>query len=155
MGNIAKNLWDLLLTLSLIFIILALILEFFFHPDKKTLELIHTIDIFALSFLFVELVYDFHKAEDKKKFVTKEWLLILSFLPFGTVFRLGRIFKASRVVKFLSGSWARILRLVRLESVGVKTAQSTVHVARASRIMRPIAEILRKKDEKLSVLRKR
>ena len=70
-------------------------------------------------------------------------------------FRLGRVFKASRVVKFLSGSWARILRLVRLESIGVKTAQSTVHVTRASRILRPIAEILRKKDEKLSVLRKR
>ena len=155
MGNFAKNTWDLLLTLSLIFIILALILEFFFRPDKKTLELVHTIDIFALSFLFVELAYDFYKAEDKKKFVTKEWLLILSFLPFGTIFRLGRIFKGTRAIKTLSNIWARLAGLLKLESVGVKTAQSTVHVTRASRILRPIAEILRKKDEKLSVLRKR
>jgi hypothetical protein len=155
MGNWAKLLWDLLLTLSLIFIIVALIVEFFFHLDEKTLKLVHDIDIFALSFLFVELAYDFYKAEDKKKFVTKEWLLILSFLPFGTIFRIGRIFKASRVVKFLSGAWARILRLVRLESVGLKTAQSAVHVSKVSRVMRPIAEIFRRKDKKLSDLRKR
>tara|TARA_Y100000310_G_scaffold345828_1_gene470719 strand:+ start:10389 stop:10940 length:552 start_codon:yes stop_codon:yes gene_type:complete len=155
MVNWAKNLWDLLLTLSLIFIIVALIAEFFFHLDEKTLKLIHDIDVFALSFLFVELAYDFHKAEDKKKFVTKEWLLILSFLPFGTIFRLGRVFKASRVVKFASSAWTRILRLIRLESVGVKTAQSTVHASKVSRIMRPIAEIFRKKDEKLNDLRKK
>jgi len=155
MSSWAKNLWDLLLTLSLIFIIVALVVEFFFHVDGKTLKLIHDIDVFALSFLFVELAYDFYRAEDKKKFVTKEWLLILSFLPFGTIFRIGRAFKASRVIKFLSGTWAGILRLLRLESIGLKTAQSAVHISRTSRIMRPIAQILRKKDEKLSDLRKR
>ncbi|MFH1239701.1 MAG: hypothetical protein V1672_00625 [Candidatus Diapherotrites archaeon] len=155
MSSWAKNLWDLVLLLSLIFIIVALVVEFFFHVDEKTLKLIHNIDVLALSFLFVELAYDFYRAEDKKKFVTKEWLLILSFLPFGTIFRIGRIFKASRVVTFLSSAGTRIVRLLRLESVGLKTAQSTVHISRASRIMRPIAQILRKKDEKLSELRKR
>ncbi|MCK4883384.1 MAG: hypothetical protein KAS30_00805, partial [Candidatus Diapherotrites archaeon] len=122
---------------------------------EKTLKLIHNIDVFALSFLFVELAYDFYKAEDKKKFVTKEWLLILSFLPFGTIFRIGRIFKASRAAKVLSSVWARVLGLLKLESIGLKTAQSTVHISKASRIMRPIAEVLRKKDEKLRDLRKR
>ncbi|MBU0635925.1 hypothetical protein KKE06_02775 [Candidatus Micrarchaeota archaeon] len=148
MSNWAKNLWNLILTLSLIFIILALLIEFFFQVDEKTLWLIHIIDIFALSFLFMELVYDFYRVEDKKKFVTKEWLLILSFLPFGAIFRVGRVLKASRAVKFLSGAGTRILRFLRLESIGLKAAQSTVHISRASRILRPIAEILRKKRRK-------
>lgn len=155
MESRAKMIWDTLITLSLIIIIIALIVEFFFHPDHHTLELIHTLDVIALSFLFVELVYDFHKAEDKKKFLMREWLLIISFLPFGTILRLTRVFKASRVVKLLSSVWARVAKLFRLEQAGVKTAQSTVHATKITKALRPAAQFMDKRDKQLKKMRKR
>ncbi|MBU0662576.1 hypothetical protein KJ891_03865, partial [Candidatus Micrarchaeota archaeon] len=93
--NWAKVVWETLVTLSLIAIVILLIMEFFFHPDEKLLEKMHIVDIFALSFLFVELAYDFYRAEDKVKFVKKEWLLIISFLPFGMLLRVAQLFRST------------------------------------------------------------
>lgn len=159
MGLWLKMLWDTLISVSLAIIVIALIVEFFFHPGPQTLELIHTLDVIALSFLFTELVYDFYKAENKQKFVTKEWLLIISFLPFGTILRLTRIFRASRVIKFLSRVWARITRVFRAEVVGVKGVQAAVHVSKvapkAGKAIRPIAQFMDKREKQLKKMRKR
>lgn len=149
MSNIPKLVWDSLISFSLVFIIISLIIEFFFHPEKQVLELLHTIDIFAVSFLLVELAYDFYKAEDKKKFVKKEWILILSFLPFGTIFRLGRIFRSSRLIGYMSKIWGRLSKFLRIEKVGIKTAQSAVHASKVGRITRPIAQIISKKNKQI------
>ena len=136
MESQAKMIWDTLITISLVIIIVALIIEFFFHPDVHTLELLHTLDVIALSFLFVELVYDFYNAEDKKKFVTKEWLLILSFMPFGTVLRFSRILRLSKVLK-------------------IESIQSLVHATKITRVTRPVAQFLSKKEKQLEKMRER
>ncbi len=158
----AKLLWDTLITMSLIVIIYALLAEFFFHPPEYELELLHNLEIVALSFLFVELAYDFYKAKDKKNFVRREWLLIISFLPFGTIFRLMRFVRASRVVQALSSATGRLARALRIESVGVKSAQGAVHASKVGRFLpklgraiRPIAQFLSKKDKRLEEVRGR
>jgi len=139
--NWAKVVWETLVTLSLIAIIILLIIEFFFHPDEKLLEKMHIVDIFALSFLFVELAYDFYRAENKVKFVKKEWLLILSFLPFGMMLRVAQLFRSTRVIKLLSTVWARVATLFRFEQTSVKTAQSAVHATKVGRVIRPAAQV--------------
>lgn len=153
--NYAKWLWDTLTGISLIVIIIALVIEFFFHPDKHTMEIVHMFDITALSFLFVELVNDFNHAENKRKFVTREWLLIISFLPLGTMIRAGRVFQGSRAVVFASRIWGRLAELLRIEGVGVKTTQSLIHASKIGRVLRPVAEILSLKNKQAEELRAR
>lgn len=155
MSNWAKLLWDTLVTISLVVIVVALIIEFLMHPSPRTLEIVHAIDTVALVFLFVDLLHEFYLAEDKKNFVTREWLLIISFLPFGTIFRLGSIFRASRVVKAVSSVWASFLKLIRLEGVGVKAAQSAVHATKLSKLLRPVAQFMSKKDKQMQEMRGR
>lgn len=139
--NWAKVVWETLVTLSLIAIVILLIMEFFFHPDEKLLEKMHIVDIFALSFLFVELAYDFYRAEDKVKFVKKEWLLIISFLPFGMLLRVAQLFRSTRVITLLGGLWARVAVFFRFEQTSVKTAQGAVHATKVGRVIRPVAQV--------------
>ncbi|PIN85535.1 MAG: hypothetical protein COV47_01635 [Candidatus Diapherotrites archaeon CG11_big_fil_rev_8_21_14_0_20_37_9] len=150
-----KNIWDLLITLSLLIIVITLITEFFIHLDKDTMELLHTTEIFALSFLFMELAHDFYLAEDKKKFVAKEWLRIISFIPFATVFRFALFARTTKVMQFLGSLWLRVKVFLRIESVTAKTGQSVVHASKATRIMRPVAQFFSKKEEYVENARKK
>lgn len=146
--DLLKSLWDFLVLVSIVVIIAALIIEFFFHPKKETLELIHKIDIIALAILFIDLAYLFYKAKDKKKFFKEEWLLIISFLPFASIFRLFRFLRATRVVQGLSSIGSRILRFLRIEGLGLKISQTIVHALKGIRFLRPIAQFFSRKKKK-------
>ncbi len=142
--------WKALISFSILIIIITLFFEFFLHVSSENIELIRNAEIFALSFLFVELLYNFISADNKREFVKKEWLLILSFLPFGAIFRFLRVVKTTKVFVFLSGIWLKLVRFLKLESLSVKTAQSVVHSTKAVKAVRPIAQIIKQKDNKKS-----
>ncbi len=146
--NLLKSLWDFLILASIIFIIFALIIEFFFHPKKETLELIHKIDIIALAILFIDLAYLFYKAKDKKNFIKEEWLLIISFLPFGAIFRFFRFLRATRIFQGAASISSRVLRLLRIEGIALKISQTLIHALKGIRFIRPIAQIFSRKKKK-------
>lgn len=146
--DLLKGLWDFLVLVSIVVIVAALIIEFFFHPKKETLELIHKIDIIALVILFIDLAYLFYKAKDKKKFLQEEWLLIISFLPFASIFRFFRFLRATRIVQGLSSIGSRILRFLRIEGLGLKISQTIVHALKGIRFLRPIAQFFSRKKKK-------
>lgn len=87
---------------SVVFILFALLVEFVLlavlHIPEDLVHLIELLDIGAVLILLVDVGMNFHGAKDKKKFLVDNWLIVLSFLPYLTIFRVLRV--GSAIIKF-------------------------------------------------------
>lgn len=99
--------WKNILVLALIVIFLTIVVDLilvrFIHLDEELLHMIELIDYGAIAIMALDVLYHLYKAEDKVKYLTQNPLLILSFLPYLSVFRLFRFLIVLKDVAFIFG----------------------------------------------------
>ena len=82
--------WRVLVSLSLVFLIFAVIVELFLMEWLSSYISVQNLEQFTLIFTFVlmaDIYFSFLKSTDKKAFLKKNALKILIILPWGTIFR--------------------------------------------------------------------
>lgn len=82
--------WRVLVSLSLVFLIFAVIIELFMIDWLSSYLSVQNLEQFTLLFTFVlmaDIYFSFLKSTDKKAFLKKNALKILVILPWGTIFR--------------------------------------------------------------------
>lgn len=103
-------LWKAIALISLFVILAALLAELFLHLSEEQEQLLLTIELIALLILFLDLAIHFYRAKHKKKFLKENWLMVLSFLPFGSIFRIARGIRFFGTA--LAGWFSKVFHLV-------------------------------------------
>ncbi len=99
------------------------VIELFFHPQETTLHTLHRLDAWLIGIFVADLGYTFVRVFDKRKFIRKNWLLILSFLPIvrmAKMMELGRCLEVFRLYKHRH-------QLANLEHMGIKGIEKSTH----------------------------
>jgi hypothetical protein len=82
--------WRILVSVSLVFLIFAVITELFMMDWLSSYISVQNLEQFTLVFTFVlmaDIYFSFLKSTDRKAFLKKNALKILVILPWGTIFR--------------------------------------------------------------------
>ena len=128
-----------LVTLSILVLIATLIYEyavpFFSRPlTEAELHWLHDIELAAILVLAVEVGLAIYRAEDKKKYILENWLLIVSLIPFAS---------SVRVLRFL--------RVVRVQGgTALKLIKIWIYGSRVIRFFRPVVFFFSKWWERIS-----
>ena len=99
-----ENMWDIVVFVSVAFVIVVLILESFFNlePYPDLVAILAFFDYLVLAVFVVDLFVLYNKQKNIKLFFTKNWLDIVAVIPFGTVFRLTKLVRLVRIVKIFT-----------------------------------------------------
>ncbi len=92
--------WRLAVALAMLTILAVFLLEFFYHFEANSLRLLEFLELAALLVLFVDLAVNFSRAENKAKFMRKNWFELLLFVPFAFTFSALRAFEVFEVMGF-------------------------------------------------------
>jgi len=96
------------------------------------MDLTHTIDLVAILVLFADLLLQISRAEDKVCYVKENWLLILSFVPFGSSLRL-----------------LNFLKIIKTRgSVALKAIKIAGHASHITKLLRPIMQLFSRNKNK-------
>ncbi len=79
--------WKAIAIVALFAILITFLAEFFLHPTEEQRHWLEIIDLAAVAMLAVELIIHYVESKHKKHFFRKNWLLIVSFLPMGSLLR--------------------------------------------------------------------
>ena len=119
------RIWKNLTIAALFAILFTLAIDLFVPLGEETASAIQAIDFAAIIVLFIDFAWNLAKAKNWLYYLKKNWLLGLSFLPFGASIRL-----ASRLNAFKA-------LLSRGEQAG-KAVKIAAHSTRLMRIIRPL-----------------
>ncbi|MFH1470209.1 MAG: hypothetical protein ABIF01_00510 [Candidatus Micrarchaeota archaeon] len=90
--------WRATVALAMVSILAVFGLEIFYHPGKDALLALEFIELAALLVLFVDLAVNFSRAENKSKFIRKNWFELFLFVPFAVTFEAFRAFELFQVM---------------------------------------------------------
>ena len=125
--------WRVLVSLSLVFLIFAVIIELFMMEWVSAYVSVQNLEQFTLLFTFVlmaDIYFSFLKSTDKKVFLKKNALKILIILPWGTIFR------ALSFIR-LEGMFAKIpilADLFAMEKAGAAASKTILIAEKAKRL---------------------
>lgn len=86
--------WKVIAILALFFILFTFLAEIFLHLEEGQRHLLELLDLVAIGVLVIDLGIHYSESKQKKGFVKRNWLLILSFLPFGSILRFVKTIKS-------------------------------------------------------------
>lgn len=109
----------------MIALLVVMLAEALFKVEGFNLKVLEFLELSALLVLFVDLAVNFSRAESKLKFIRKNWLEILLFMPFAFTFRALRVFEVFGAMGFEAMPF-----LMRTEVI-VKGGHMATHLGRS------------------------
>ncbi|MFW5852906.1 MAG: ion transporter, partial [Nanoarchaeota archaeon] len=101
-----ENLWDMIVFVSVAFVLVILVLESFFNlePYPGLVSLLTFIDYMIVGIFVIDLFVIYNKVRNVKLFLMRNWIDILAVIPFGSVFRLTKLVRVVRIMRVFSGA---------------------------------------------------
>ncbi|MBS3097289.1 ion transporter [Candidatus Woesearchaeota archaeon] len=122
--------WDYAVLFAVVLALVNLIWTAFFDVTNYS-WLISYIDYFVLAIFFVDLVVLYRKAEGFADFLKNDWLDIVAVIPLGNMFRITKVFRFVRILRFFS-------KVSRLARVVDKVGRAVKYFSKRSTFHRPL-----------------
>ena len=126
--------WRAIVIASLLVILGTFLADLFIPLDEGQRKILEFLDLAAIVVLAVDLFVAYRKTKEKGKFLFRNWLLIISFIPFASFIRVLRYFKVIKATLqggiskgiHVIGHVPRIARLYRVIVVGLSKTKQRV-----------------------------
>ncbi|MBN2066853.1 MAG: hypothetical protein JW744_00105 [Candidatus Diapherotrites archaeon] len=139
MNRLFVRFWKALALVAVLAILITLILEFTVPLTEGQIFLFELIDLASIFILVVELLIRYIETKDKRHFFKNNLILLVSFFPFGSFFR---VLRALKVIQKTIGKWFS------------KGVHLLAHSAKLMRVYRVIAVYFSKFREKFGKKKK-
>lgn len=93
--------WDVVVFIAVALVFVILILESFFNltPYPGLQQLLVVLDYLVLAVFVIDLVVIYRKQKSLKYFLIHNWLDIIAVIPFGSVFKVTKVVRLTRIIK--------------------------------------------------------